>query len=66
MRQWGGQQWQGITPMNLQPQGWMRPYAMRMAPGGPLQMGPMASRQPLQGTIVAAIPTVAALCAERL
>ena len=55
MRQWGGQQWQGnITPMGLGPQGWMQagPYPIRMAPGGPLQMSPMASRQPLQGMII--------------
>lgn len=58
MRQWGGQQWQGnITPMGLGPQGWMRagPYPMGMAPGGPLQMSPLASRQPLQGIVLPAI-----------
>ena len=57
MRQWGGQQWQGnITPLGLGPQGWMRqPYPMRLAPAGPLQMSPMASRQNLQGIFMVAI-----------
>lgn len=51
MQQWGGQQWQGgVAPLGL-PQGWMRPYPMGMAPAGPLQIGPMPSRQPLQGTV---------------